>query len=574
MNSLFSAQYLCLKLRIWRYYCPCFDESAAACRRLTEMIMKILLADDEYLVLEVLKKIIKWDELGLMLAGIATNGEDAYKQIVEKKPDIVISDIRMPLVDGLDLVKRCAEGPGTEPVFIIISGYKHFDYALSALKYGVKDYLLKPINASELNTVLQKAVCTCREAREASRSSYSDVAPEDIRRLFLPALLSGAIDLSDPESVGRQYKIRFAEEGYSVVIIHTDRFSEDGREGNLEGRKNILSKIREQAVRNLTPCCCEVLETMRKRQAVLLINYDIRNFPQVKKQLAASLDGAIKILGRYCRPMVTFGLGSCRGFSQLGQAVQRAEQAVQDRLVKGVNHIIEIGNGSEAEPGTLDSVVRRQLTAQVESLDLASFVETVKKLFASWIGKQPATSQPYWDLCQSIYSQFWDIAGQIGDPEMGIPDFSEIREALMECVTPSEMCRRLLKYTSERFSSYYDVSAGSGNSAVAIVKKYITKYYAQKITLEAAGAMVYLNPVYFSILFKKETGVNFSFYLNEYRIEMSKQFLRQMQYSVTDVALKVGFSSARYYAKQFKKYVGITPTEYRNIHVSDVTPIP
>ncbi|HCT92506.1 MAG TPA: hypothetical protein DF613_14185 [Lachnospiraceae bacterium] len=536
--------------------------------------MKILLADDEYLVLEVLKKIIKWDELGLTLAGIATNGEDAYKQIVEKKPDIVISDIRMPLVDGLELVKKCADNPGPAPVFIIISGYKHFDYALSALKYGVKDYLLKPINASELNTVLQKAVCACREAKEARQTAHADVAPEDIRGLFLPTLLSGTLDLSDPEPVNRQYMTRFAQEGYSVVIIHTDRFSEDSSEGALEGQKNIFSEIRDQTVRNVSLCCCEVLETIRRQQVILLVNYDIRHFLQIKKQLVASLDGAIKILGRYCRPMVTFGLGSCRGFPQLGQAVQRAEQAVQDRLVRGVNHVIEVESSSEAEPCTLDGAVRKQLTAQVESLDLQSFAETVKKLFAAWSGNRPATSQPYWNLCQSIYSQFWDIAGRIGDPEMGVPDFSEIREELMGCVTPSEMCRHLLKHTSERFSSYYDVSAGGGNSAVAIVKKYITKYYAQKITLEDAGAMVYLNPVYFSILFKKETGVNFSFYLNEYRIEMSKQFLRQIKYSVTDVALKVGFSSARYYAKQFKKYVGITPTEYRNIHISDATPIP
>ena len=132
-------------------------------------MLKVLIADDEYKVGFLVKKLIEWDKLNLEFAGLVQDGMTAYEKICECTPDIVITDIRMPVLSGLELIKKVID-EGRSVHFIVISGYKYFEYAQQAIKYGVEDYLLKPIDEVELNQILKKIADTETNREKESRS--------------------------------------------------------------------------------------------------------------------------------------------------------------------------------------------------------------------------------------------------------------------------------------------------------------------------------------------------------------------------------------------------------------------
>ena len=136
-----------------------------------EKRLKVLIADDEAKVGQLVKRLIEWDEIGLECIGIAQDGQTAYDRIVAESPDIVITDIRMPVLTGLEMIQKASE-QGIHCHFIVVSGYKYFDYAQKALKYGVEDYLLKPIDEVELNRQLRKIVET--ESEKRVQTQYVD----------------------------------------------------------------------------------------------------------------------------------------------------------------------------------------------------------------------------------------------------------------------------------------------------------------------------------------------------------------------------------------------------------------
>ena len=155
---------------------------------------KVLIADDEVKVGQLVKRLIQWDRLGLTCIGLVTDGQTAYEKILSESPDIVITDIRMPVLTGLEMIQKASE-QGVKCHFIVVSGYKYFDYAQKALKYGVEDYLLKPIDEDELNRQLQKIVAE-EEQREDKQQQVDQIEKklEDSKYLrhkeFLRQILS------------------------------------------------------------------------------------------------------------------------------------------------------------------------------------------------------------------------------------------------------------------------------------------------------------------------------------------------------------------------------------------------
>ena len=135
-------------------------------------MQRVLIADDEHKVGLLIKRLIEWEPLELECVGLVRDGETAYERIVEEKPDIVITDIRMPGMSGLELIEKVT-GMGLRPHFIVISGYKYFEYAQQAIKYGVEDYLLKPVDETELNEILRK-ICETERVRQRERGRLDE----------------------------------------------------------------------------------------------------------------------------------------------------------------------------------------------------------------------------------------------------------------------------------------------------------------------------------------------------------------------------------------------------------------
>ena len=197
-------------------------------------MLKVLIADDEEKICQLIEKLINWESLGLKVAAVASNGVDAVKKIMEYRPDIVITDIRMPGIDGMELIERTKKiCPDTE--IIIISGYRHFEYAQTAIRYGVRNYLLKPIRKDELRETLEKIVDICRERNEQLdfeervRLALKNDA-ERLRTGFISQLIYGSSERkgdSSIEAVNAQFHFRFREGIFQILGIRFDRIGHD-----------------------------------------------------------------------------------------------------------------------------------------------------------------------------------------------------------------------------------------------------------------------------------------------------------------------------------------------------------
>lgn len=174
-----------------------------------DFMIKVVIADDEARICQLIKVLVDWDALGMEIAGIASNGIEALMMVRKERPDILITDIRMPGASGIDLIKQ-ARSICPSICMIIISGYAHFEYAKTALAYGVKDYLLKPINQKELMASLQKVAAEIRleqEQKEAD-ASLAEERTNDRKRLrnvLIQDLLSGQVKASTEEEMEAQY---------------------------------------------------------------------------------------------------------------------------------------------------------------------------------------------------------------------------------------------------------------------------------------------------------------------------------------------------------------------------------
>ena len=149
-----------------------------------------------------------------------------------------------------------------------------------------------------------------------------------------------------------------------------------------------------------------------------------------------------------------------------------------------------------------------------------------------------------------------------------VPNENIYRNTLEQCSTVDNLYATLIENTVESYKKQYDIENFSINAAISVAKKFIHEHYAEKISLSQIAKLVYLNPVYFSMLFKRETGSNFNSYVQEYRIVISKRLLQKIDLPISDVADGVGIPDTSYFSRLFKKAVGISPTEYRRIHAA------
>ena len=192
-------------------------------------MIKVLIADDEIKVCQLIKNLVPWEEIGLELIGFANNGINAIEMIVKEKPDIVITDIRMPGYDGIELIKRAKEfNPNIN--FIIVSGYRHFDYAHNAIKYGVGDYLLKPLKKNELINTLNKMVEKYNQKNKQidENETLKKRIKNDMEKLrlgFMVDLLfnnANGINNIDLEKANIEYHFSFVKDYFQAIVIKTD----------------------------------------------------------------------------------------------------------------------------------------------------------------------------------------------------------------------------------------------------------------------------------------------------------------------------------------------------------------
>lgn len=535
-------------------------------------ILKVIIADDERMVCVVIEKCIHWEELGMELVGIAYDGNDLFEQIQQKRPDIVITDISMPERNGLDLIELVRK-ENIKCRIVIISGYRQFEYAHKALKNNVDDYLLKPIDEQELNESLTRLRESILEEHMTGKEKVKSLImnnekdKEKIREMFLTRLMEkGEECCMEPEVIEKEYGIRFGEGIYQAVSVRLD-FLESGE--TMDDMLSILKKLELILKKIFIDVCKEFLVVFEKNYIIAALYYDGNYGKEMKERYKEAYERGRNIVELFQGYALTLGIsGEYRKLKKLPDALKEAMAAVCYRLLKGTDRIIyyeELFIPEKKWNQDKWKEMEGELKRDFEILDMTDFRQHMNKIF--FVEQETCNVLEMIDISRKILRLFFS------ETEKMEPENEELKEQEKEVLSKVEYAvslYRLKKIVLDvimgQMEQLEEKRRNQKKRPVREAQKYISKYYMKSLTLEMVAQEVKLNPVYFSNMFKKETGENFLDYLHKYRVEASKEILRNETCSIVEVAIRVGYSDAKYFSKIFKKHVGIKPSDYRNIY--------
>ena len=536
-------------------------------------MMKVIIADDEPKVALLIKSLVDWDRLGMELVGIAKNGSEALDLIRRHDPDIVITDIRMPVTGGLELISEAKEiKPALE--FVIISGYKHFDYAHNAIKFGVSDYLLKPINQGELLSTLEKikGKITSRtsELSEHERMLQIESDRERGKRLDLFRMLATpeSRGLLTIENLNGNLCYHFTESCcYRYVILKIDRVSS---ELYSEGMTVFHEKIREILIKTLSPLCDDMETESAYSRTNIVLGFSPDNKQLLRDALKDIFD-EIRLDSNIFPSAVFTMVGGVIADNPAGLADswRSAEWSLSERLLIGAGSFYEnlpAKDGARGYAALATSTAKRIGQAMdvmnYEAVDLA-----LSEASASLLALDSLTGRDVLLFAKSVYDE-WLILCQRYDA--AFPGAEKLRlefnGKLDDLSSAADVCAFLRTTILESLKNSIENHGRISGRPISRAKQYIKERFRENISISDIAEQEGFNVSYFSTLFKKETGQTFIEYLTAVRMEEAKRLLKETNLSVALICESVGYSDLKHFTATFRKSSGIKPSEYRKLY--------
>lgn len=530
---------------------------------------KVIIADDEPKVAQLIKNLIEWDRLNLELAATAQDGISALELIREHQPEIVITDIRMPGYDGIELI-RYAKEINSNIDFVIISGYQHFDYAHNAIKYGVKDYLLKPLNKNEINATLAKMT-----EKYTERTRQEMHCREDIKRLkneLVQGIYSGnGIPFPEGQELSRinqYYDLHLVPGCYQAFVVKPDI---EYRPGNQDTMRMLLNKICKIIEHNLEGICEEILWLLLEDRIYVVANYRAGNRKLFRKAVNNVLDESHLFRDIFKELMVTISLGNAReGLEGMVQATGELKEALEDRLVTGGGRLVQYNPELHPEKPPEPVVTfekRKKLMDLIEIFDVNGAGSWIAGVEEEILRLPNISGRFVLDTIEEIIETLlFALKNRANVNTVDKSLINEFHEALLMQNSVRAAFELTGRYAGAVLQEIADRRRNEINRPIKEAQKYINEHYTSNVSLEEVAGLIGFNPTYFSTLFKKETGMNFLEYVTSVRIKSAKQLLADSKKSTLDISHEVGYNDFKHFTKQFKKVTGLTPSEYRKLY--------
>lgn len=528
-------------------------------------MIKVVIADDEERICQLIRALIDWEAMGLELAGFAHNGLEAAELAEKLKPDILITDIRMPGISGVELIQRLKE-KNSDLEIIVISGYAHFEYAQQAIKYGVGDYLLKPVSKAELTATLEKLrqrICNRRED-EQDKEELRRKAEKDVRRMR-SGLLQALLDQTD-----LPLSIEVLRENYylqvSPGIFQAFWLKMDCAQDSLSDSSALALMEKAQSVleRGLKSKCFEMVSAVKEFSCVGIMNYARGRQEEIRKILKGCLSQMELQRGLF--DPVSFSMSAGGAFESpelLQESMKEASVLIQDRIVKGTGRLLEQrGTLYAARENMAREKYLREIANAVEALSTEQAEQAVKHLLDEVRRMRDVRGREIFELVDSA-AEIFSACTQMPERAKRLAEF---RRRYEQCSSTEELFRCLGGFQNEYIE---ECRAQRENDAVRPVRKakqYIQNHYSEPITLEEVSEIVGLSSAYFSVLFKKTEGEGFAKYLINVRMEQAKILLRESNISVADICRQVGYNDLKHFTHTFEKAVGVRPATYRKLY--------
>ncbi len=528
-------------------------------------MLKVIIADDEKWVRAAIKTLIPFEKLDLKLVGEASNGIEALEICKLQAPDIVLTDIMMPGLTGLDLIDEL-KGSHPEVRIAIISGYSDFEYAKAAMKFGITDYLLKPLEENELLQVLERFKSEIAQEQKNLHHSHLEreqikLAVPVLKEAFLKRLVSpNTYTVEKIKTSLMEYGIEFKGNTFHIAVFSTDSPDGSDSEDALEYKINILRKVMRRYTGAVT-----FSGKGSTADAISIIN--CQNGLE-RAELTRAFHLCQKIYKKRIGTTLSAGLSeSSHQLCLLHQLFTQAENALDTRFWAGpgLMHFFTPGMlKKEPDLPLGDELLNKIiLNLKLSNIQTAlSHVDSVMEDLKKQSDINPLFVREYfWQLVQSIISVL-----NIQLPFIRF-ETKLTGEQPYQRITMTAFSDGLAAYTKELLMHVYDFFHDKNpvNSVNLIdnARKIIEANYAGDMSLEHVAKHVHLSPAYLSELFKKDTGMSFVDYKTVVRIENAKRLLDSTPCNISDISEKVGYSDPKYFSKLFKKITGKTVYDYR-----------
>lgn len=542
-------------------------------------MLKIFLAEDEVVVRETIKRMITWEELGFELVGEAADGEMALPLLIRQQPDLLITDIKMPFMDGLTLARLAKkEIPGLKVV--ILSGYDDFNYAKQAIGIGVEDYLLKPITKNALIERLSEI--RSRYEHEKTQKEYYEKFQREMQayeknssRDFFEALVDGSMDMMEVYKRAEKLGLDIVAEAYNVLIF-TMNCDED-----FSGQRDEYSSWEAESLELLENFFAGHSSAMLFRSNIFSYGVLLKGQREtIEENTRACVDEIRKILSRQDGRREWFlAVGqSVERLSQIQKSYHTASRAFSQRYLYDENILYYDEMETMEHPG---GQAETEDNAYLQKVDVNALNPAILQKFLSnglqeetenfvkdyfyAIGQEPMESLVFrnYVILNVRFSVISFIKGLGCDTnEMESADTEEV---LAESGKNMESA---IAYAKKMISQAIEIrDQNSGNKNRSILKTAVdfidSHYMDEEISLNTVANVANVSSNHFSALFSQNMGQTFIEYLTTLRMNKAKELLRCTGMRSSEIAGEIGYKDAHYFSYLFKKTQGMTPSDYR-----------
>ena len=532
-------------------------------------MLNVIIADDEKGIIELIKHLIDPEKVNIRIVGEAYNGQEAFQLIQNKKPDVAITDIRMPGLTGIELIKKCkSESPETS--FIIISGFQEFSYAQEALKYGVSDYLLKPIKRLALNEALmkldqEKGVDAINKAEVQERRKILETNTRLLRRQAIDELVNRKKLGDSAIQLFYQNNVFVQDIGhYCIAVVKLI----DTLHVMNAVSKETVDVLMERIVRCLESSCLDIEYVSYDSFGILYLHISPDSF---------SVEDEIKLLDRelysgnftydFLALIVAFGK-EVDTKEKLDESYRSALDILHSRINSesgGIFSCNNVKNTGRSSGRAYSPSEFQDLKKAIVQMDKENCTQIIRDLFE--MQKMSFQSDLYLyqlasDIIETIYHEC-----KTAFPDSNIEDPSVSLRMIDQAVFSVILEDICLQYAVSAIDDCSVLRDKIISKPVREMCRYMQENVKEQISLKDLATLVSLNQVYISNIFKKEMGISISTYFTNLKMDYAKELLRNTTMTVSMIAEEVGYQDARYFSKQFIRTVGIKPMDYRKFYV-------
>lgn len=534
-------------------------------------MLRMIIADDEFIVRDGLKNIVPWEDFGIEVIADAVDGQEALELCNQLQPDILFTDIRMPMMDGLEVALRLKE-QGSNTKIIIISGVQDFSYAKTALSVNAVGYILKPVKIDELKDVIKKVVNIVnmeRNHEEKLLTMKKQLRDNNsaMREKFLRSLISNDyISELDVWKKVSYFSLPF-QKGENIIsaVMEIDDF-DMAVKNYMEENRQLLTfavlNIAEEILNNYNYGLCF---STKENELVIIFN---QKAAADKKYLEAC-EEIVCCLNKFLKVSASVGIGSpVSNILDLSISYNEALTALKYRFYTGNNSIlnimdIKLDNNDIQYPDLYKT--ESQLMNFLKIGDSSGIACTMEALFNYLC----ANNKLPVDYVQNICIELVCIAARnVYEFGENFDNIAASRSVILDNIYKTRTIFGLKEYMLSIFlkiSDYFSTKYSQKNSKVIEkIRDIINCHYMNNISISEISKEIYLSPNYISLIFRQETGETITEYLTTVRMEHAKDLLKTTDYKIFEVAEMVGYDNANYFSTVFKKHTGVHPQKFRS----------